>query len=228
MDAATGRLASLTIDEFANQLASGEPVPGGGSASALVAAFAASLLAMVANLSVNRPKYALYESTHTRALHAAERGRRRLLELADEDAAAYGRFSTAMKLPREVEEQQQARTAAINTAAREASEVPLAVVRECAVLLDRLDAMAGRSNTNASSDLEVGARLAAAAARGAAANVRINLPSVGDERFAGWATAELDGLLNTVERDLLNVVQLVAGSGLREAEAEPAPVAREE
>ena len=50
------------------------------------------------------------------------------------------------------------RSAARRAAAREASEVPLAVVRECAGLLDQIESMAGRSNLNAASDLEVGAR----------------------------------------------------------------------
>ena len=85
-------------------------------------------------------------------------------------------------------------------------------------LLDEMDSMAGRSNLNAASDLEVGARLAAAAARGAAANVMINLPHVGDERFAGGATATIDGLLRQIDRDMLNVVHRVAGGGLRDPE----------
>lgn len=218
MDGAPDRLASLTIDQFSARLASGEPVPGGGSASAIVASFAASLLAMVANLSADRPKYAQFAPTHEQALAVAERARVRLLQLAEDDAAAYGRYSAALKLPRETDEQQAQRTDALHTSAREASEVPLAVVRECAILLDQLEAMAGRSNLNAASDLEVGARLAAAAARGAAANVMINLPSVGDERFRGWATAQLDGLLETIERDMLSVSQRVARGSLRDPE----------
>jgi hypothetical protein len=57
-----------------------------------------------------------------------------------------------------------------------------------------------------------------AAARGAGANVRINLPHVGDERYAGGATARVEGLLHLMERDMLHVSQRVAGGGLRDPE----------
>ena len=103
-------------------------------------------------------------------------------------------------------------------AARGASEVPLAVVRECARVIIAVEQMAGRSNLNASSDLEVAARLAAAAARGAAANVMINLPSVGDERYAGVTRLEVTQLLERVDRLAAQVSQRVGSGALREPE----------
>ena len=68
---------------------------------------------------------------------------------------------------------------------------------------------------NAASDLEVAARLAAAAAHGAAANVMINLPSVGDERYTGGTSAELNELLRDVDRTLARVAQRVGRGQLR-------------
>jgi glutamate formiminotransferase/formiminotetrahydrofolate cyclodeaminase len=212
-------LARLTLAEFTDRLASAEPVPGGGSASAIAGSFAASLLAMVARLSLDRPKYEAYRATNERALAEGDRGRRRLLELADEDAVAYAAFAAARKMPKETEVEQETRDAATRAAARGASDVPLDVVRECSGLLDEIAAMAGRSNLNAASDLEVAARLSIAAAHGAAANVLINLPMVGDEAYAGLTTAELNGLLREADRVLASVAEIVGQGTLREPEA---------
>jgi formiminotetrahydrofolate cyclodeaminase len=220
VDSPTESLAGLTLSQFSDRLASAEPVPGGGSASAIAGSFAGSLLAMVARLSVDRPKYATYQKTHGRALATGERGRTVLLELADADAHAYAGFATARKLPKETAEEQAARDEATRVAARASTEVPLTVVAECARLLDDVAAMAGRSNLNAASDLEVAARLAAAAARGAAANVLINLPMVGDEAYAATTTETLEGMLDGIERNAALVAELVGGGGLREPESE--------
>ena len=89
------RFASLTLAEFSARLASAEPVPGGGSASAIAGSIAASLLAMVARLSLDRPKYEPYRATNERALETAEAARVRLLALAEDDAVAYAAFSAA-------------------------------------------------------------------------------------------------------------------------------------
>lgn len=212
------RFADLSIGEFVGRVASSEPVPGGGSVSAIAASFAAGLVAMVAGLSQGRPKYAAYEATHARALAAGTRAAARFLELADEDALAYASFSAALKLPRETAEQQAARQEAMRASARRAAEIPLEVLRRCDDLAAEVEAMAGRSNLNASSDINVAALLVEAAARGAAANVVVNLPSVGDERYAGSATDEVMAHLRSIE-DLAAVAREHAGSGhLRQPE----------
>src|SRR4051812_33179354 len=175
---------------------------------------AASLLAMVSRLSTDRPKYADYSATHIRTLEAAEEARARLLNLADDDARAFAAFAAARKMPRETEDEQRAREAATQAAARLATDIPLTVVRQCAGLMVAAEAMSGRSNLNAASDLEVAARLAGAAARGAAANVMINLPSVGDERYAGVTGAELAQLLEDVDRLTAQIAQRAAAGTL--------------
>ena len=210
--------AGLTLAEFSDRLASAEPVPGGGSASAIVGSVAASLVAMVARLSLNRPKYEPYRLTNERALASAEAARERLMELADEDARAYAGFTAARKMPHDTMDLEQARRGATQTAARESTDAPMAVARVCGRLLEEVVAIAGRSNVNAASDLEVAARLAAAAAHGAGANVMINLPMVGDDEYAGQVKVELNQVLRDVDRTLARVSQYVARDTLRRPE----------
>ena len=140
---------------------------------------------MVASLSEGRPKYAEHAALHAAAREAGGRLADRLLDLADDDAAAYAAFAAAMKLPRETPDEVAARNVAMATSARRAAEVPLACVEACLEVVATAEALAGRSNRNASSDLDVAALLGEAAARGAAANVLVNLPSVDDAEFAG-------------------------------------------
>ncbi|HVQ22079.1 MAG TPA: cyclodeaminase/cyclohydrolase family protein, partial [Candidatus Saccharimonadia bacterium] len=136
----------------------------------------------------------------------------------DEDSRAYGGFVAAMKLPRETPAEVVERHAATRAAARAASEVPMEIVQVCRTVAAELESLAGRSNLNASSDLLVGALLTDAAARGAAANVFINLPSVEDPDFEDHALREVTTALALIE-DLAAQVRLVVGKGeLRDPE----------
>jgi formiminotetrahydrofolate cyclodeaminase len=191
--------ADLTLGAFVDRLASAEPVPGGGSASAVTASLGAALVAMVASLSRGRPKYADHAALHERAIAVGERLSRRFLELADEDAAAFAAFAAAAKLPRDTVEERSVRSAALAVAARTASEVPLATVEACLELVVTAEVLAGRSNVNASSDLNVAALLGEAAGRGAAENVLVNLPSVGDDDYSASTTARVMGLIDDIE-----------------------------
>jgi methenyltetrahydrofolate cyclohydrolase len=208
----------LTLGAFVDALASAEPVPGGGSASAVAASLGAGLVAMVASLS-DRPKYAAHGELHAASLATGRRLATRFLDLADEDADAYAEFAAAMKLPRDTDEQRSARKTALSVAARRAAEVPLRTVEACLELVATAESLVGRSNANASSDLDVATLLGEAAARGAAANVLINLPSVDDDSYSGEATARVMGLLDSIEEIVATV-----HAGVRSGETrEPLP-----
>jgi formiminotetrahydrofolate cyclodeaminase len=202
----------LTLAAFVERLASADPVPGGGSAAAVAGALGASLVAMVAALSEGRPRYAAHAGTHTRAGSEGRRLIELLLDLADQDAVAYGSFAAAMKLPRETDEERAARSAAMRTAARTAAEVPLACVAACRELLAAAESLAGRSNANAASDLAVAANLGEAAARGAAENVLINLPAMDDELLATELTEQVVGYLHDVQ-DMADQIRETVRSG---------------
>ncbi len=210
--------ATASLAAFTEALASEQPTPGGGAAAAVAGALAASLTAMVVRLSLDRPKYADHTDLHSEALAASDASRLRFLEFADEDAAAYGAYRSAREMRHETAEQTDARSEAISAAARRATEVPLAIVKACHAQMGMVERLAGRTNLNVASDLEVAALLLEATARAAAANVVVNLDFIGDESFASAVRAELSQRLQQIQRDADRARERVAKGAPRRRE----------
>ncbi|MEO8273378.1 MAG: cyclodeaminase/cyclohydrolase family protein, partial [Chloroflexota bacterium] len=89
-------------------------------------------------------------------------------------------------------------------------------VERCHDVLLLAEALAGRSNVNASSDLRVAALLAEAAGRGAAENVLVNLPLIGTNDWTQATEARVAVLLEDLEATALQVHDLVASRERRE------------
>jgi formiminotetrahydrofolate cyclodeaminase len=190
------RITELPARELIERLATSEPIPGGGSASALAGAMGAALVRMVVALSSGRPGAGESEAELTEIAVAAANCQSELLNLAELDAAAYAAVVRSRRLPKETDLERQARAVQVAAATREATRAPMHTARVAATVLDLAERLAPIGNRNAVSDVGVAALLAATAIRGAALNVRINLPYLdADEPLREEAAAEIDRLL---------------------------------
>lgn len=172
-----------TVGQFLNELASKAPVPGGGSVSALAGALAAGLVTMVCDLTIGKKQYADVESEIRGYRERAEALRARLQALLQADVEVYGRLAAAYKLPRETDEQQADRFAAIQEATAAATLVPLEIAEVTAEAVALAGPVAEKGSKLAVSDAGIAAILGEAAVHSALLNVKINLPTLEDEAF---------------------------------------------
>ena len=185
-------LTELTIKDFISKVISNDPVPGGGSVSALNGALAAALSAMVANLTVGRKKYGEVNDLMQELSARFEKLSQKLIEDVDRDSDAYNRVFAAFKLPKETDEEKQVRSEAIQRETKYAAQVPMEVARAVYEVLPQIDAIAQKGNSNAVTDACVSMMCARTAILGALLNVRINLTSIKDEAFVNAMREEAD------------------------------------
>ena len=179
---------------FLDALASGDPTPGGGSASAYGAAMAASLVAMVGRVTVGKKKYADVEGDMWPMIENALALQDDMRQAVKKDADAFESYMKALRLPKDTEQQKSDRIQAIRDASINAARVPLHVARQSVEILQLALKAAEMGNVNAISDAGSAANLARAALSGAGLNVRINL--LGQEKETNPASMlnELRGL----------------------------------
>lgn len=194
------RLIDKKVKDFCDVLSSKDPAPGGGSAAALSGALGASLTMMVGNLTFGKKAYEALEQESkdqlVRDYEEVERLRMRLLHLIDEDTEAFIRYMDAVKMPKDTEEERDAREKAMERAGVQTLEIPMEVARNCLELLKHQLSFVLYGNRNAVSDIGVGALQAFAGVEGAALNVKINLPGIQDEKVKNSAAEQIENFLN--------------------------------
>src|SRR5579859_4845363 len=100
-----------SIQHYLDELASAQPTPGGGSASALSGALGAALASMVCRLTPGKAGYEDVQSEIEQIWQQAERLRARFAQLVQEDIAAYGELAAAYRMPRATHEERGERAA---------------------------------------------------------------------------------------------------------------------
>ncbi|MDR1948478.1 MAG: cyclodeaminase/cyclohydrolase family protein [Spirochaetaceae bacterium] len=186
-----------SCEEFVKALASKEPVPGGGGASALVGALGIALGNMVGNLTAGKKKYAAVEEDMRILMEKAGTLQRELLALVNRDAEAFEPLARAYGLPQETEEEKAQKLRIMEAALEGASAAPLEIMEKCGEAILLCGEFAAKGAAIALSDAGVGAVFCKAALLGASLNVFINTKAMSCRSRAEGINKKARELLNT-------------------------------
>ncbi len=177
-------LSGMTCRDFADELSTDSPAPGGGSAAALMGALGASLNAMVANLTVKNRKCRDNWQLMREFAPEAQSMMDNLLNAIDDDTAAFNAWMDAARQDENVE-----------AAVKEAIAVPFRVLSQCPGIIRMASTLEEKGMQASVSDAGVAAAAARAAAAGAYYNVLINLGEINDSEFTADTLNRADALL---------------------------------
>ncbi|HVG70114.1 MAG TPA: cyclodeaminase/cyclohydrolase family protein [Vicinamibacterales bacterium] len=208
----TRPFSEFALIDLLDAFASNAPVPGGGSAAALAGALGVSLLVMAASLPKSRTG-APEEATDLAEAAARLRPLRdSLIQLIDADSDAYRAVMAAMKLPKMADDEKLARTAALQSALKEATDVPLDVMRAGQQALAGAVIVARNAYRVAASDVATGIELLGSCVRSAALSIDGNLVAIKDRGYASRVSAEREQLASDSARDAAQALEIVSGS----------------
>lgn len=193
-------MLNKSCNDFIEELSSKSPVPGGGGASAYVGALGMSLGSMVGNLTLGKKKYADVEEDIKELLVKSDDIINNLKKLVAKDAEVFYPLSQAYGLPKETEEEKEAKDAALQHALIAATMVPLEIAKYCLKAIDLHEEYAKKGTRIAISDVGVGVVFCKAALQGAKLNVLINTKIMKDQELKSRIENELSDI---VEKGIL-------------------------
>jgi len=193
-------MKNMTLVDFAAKVASDSPVPGGGSMAAVCGALSAALAEMVANLTIGKKKYIEVETEMKDITLKAVSLREKLLDDIQRDSDSYDKVMASYKMPKETEEEKNARQNAIQESLKLAASVPLDIAETSFEILPLTNSVVSKGNANAVTDGLVACMMARTAVLSALFNVKINLDSINDEEYVNMMRTKVNELeLKTLE-----------------------------
>ncbi len=194
-----GRLVSLDLQQFSDELASASPAPGGGSVAALAGALSASLSAMVGNLTFGKKGYEVVWPEMEELAIQAQELKQFFLAAIDRDTAAFNEVMAAIRLPKKTAAEKLHRDEQILAANKLATTVPFTVLERSLEAAELALKTCEKGNRNSLSDAGVAGLTASAAGLGALYNVLINLRQIDDAGFSRDILAEALALNDKIE-----------------------------
>ncbi|MDR0622434.1 MAG: cyclodeaminase/cyclohydrolase family protein [Deltaproteobacteria bacterium] len=205
-------LMELNGKGFLDILASKAPAPGGGSVSAYNGALAASLMAMVAELSLARQELSDNHDRYRQIILEAKGMGTKLAEMVDLDAQAFNEVMAAFGRPKSTDQEKAVRQAAIQTGYKTAINAPMTTARLC-LQVSRIGAELAKMGFNPStaSDLGVALQCCRTGFNGAMMNVAINLPSLKDVEYLTILKREVKDMGIKFENNLSEASRVLEG-----------------
>ena len=192
-------LINKSVHDFVEIVDSDEPVPGGGSVSALAGTIGAGLSRMVGSLTFTKKAFKeLPEETQNELKESFEKLealKKELEEIVDKDANAIDKVMEAFAMPKDTDEQKEARMAAVQEGYKIALEVPKRCADACMEVLELQEVFANHGTKGAVSDIGVGILMASSGLEGAVYNVLINLQVMKDQEYIENTRKDMDALI---------------------------------
>ena len=202
-------IKDMTIQTFLDELAGKASTPGGGAAAAISGAMGAALISMVANFTIGKKGYEDVEDESKDILDKAEKLRADLTEAINDDVRVFNRVMDSYGMPKETDDEKAARSAEIQAALKEATDVPLECAKLCREVVNLSQPIADKGNNNVISDAGVAVLAGYAGLRSAALNVYINIGGIKDKEFADDRRQQLDSLLDGMDTLKEEIYELV-------------------
>ena len=203
-------LAGMTVRGFIEEIARRSSAPGGGSASAAIAAVGAGLGSMVAKLTYGVRKFESVDRQMRDIIPRLHEASQRLIPMIDADTSAFNDYMEALRLPRDTDEDKAIRDAKMQEGLKTAIDVPLTTMKIGDSAWDAMCDVARFGNPASRSDVEVGARALETGIWGAYRNVHINMTDITDESFKASTLETAEAIMKRAREKCVEVLDILA------------------